>query len=489
MGLVHLRAKRTEEASRVLARALKLAPDEPWVLTALGTVARQRGELDTATGLQRRAVERAPEKARLHGNLAITEMAAGRLPQAETAATRALELAPDDVWVVSIGASVLSRVARSRALAGELVPAAAAADRALRLAPSPLSRANRALIHLAQDQLEAAAVLAESAAKEAPELPTALYARGRVRYQRGDLSGARADFSAAYVGSKDPAAASAEGAALVRAGELDAAVDRLDAAHKAHPGDADVRLNRAVAHLLRRLGRLGRGGGNARDVNDLRLALQQEAALPPLWAARGRYAALVTQLRRKDGVAARQHLGRFTPLARKAGKRVLDGSAPKRHLEFLTAYTNVLLGQDERAAGLLTGLREVKNRASPEARLLRTVHDRAGLALLKSGRSGEAVARLKKAQAIKRTPQTSHNVAVADFQRGKKKGKDKVFRRLAAEVPEALFNLAVVLEAKGAHEPAFRAYRRYAATGGPHAAKARELADAKQRIFGFEEGK
>ena len=205
-----------------------------------------------------------------------------------------------------------------------------------------------------------------------------------------------------------------------------------------------------------------------------------------MWAARARYVALLNALRRADGTAARAHLTRMTQLERQAEGSALSADAPPRHVDYLTAYVNMLLKQYDRAAQVLESLPGGRRRAgADEGRLLRTAYDQMAHARIKAGDVVGAVKLWKAAQAIEKDAATDSNLAVADWRRGKRRGVEKVWAALVGQVAEASFNLAVALDARGKHEEAWRSYLRYAKSGGAHAAKAREVADAKQRIFGF----
>ncbi len=486
LGLIHLRAGRTDQAEGPLRKALALAKDEPWVLTALGTLARQRGRFDEAADLQRQAVKLAPARGRLHANLALTELRADRLEAAQAAIDEALKTEGDDDWVKGVATSVLAARARGLAQAGKAAEAEALVTRALALRPGPALQANRALLRLARADLDGARTDAAAAVAAALDLPAARYAEGRVALAAGELAQAIAALEAAHQKRPSAATATALGAARLRAGEVDAAVDALSTAAETWPDDAALATTLAVGRLLRVGERLARPI-TTRDNADLRAAVAAEDALPPLWAARARYASLVASLRRGDGNAARLHLSRLNALSRQSEGDVLAPSAPPRHIDYLTAHTNALLKQWDRVESLLSSMRTAKRGNTDEGRLLRQAYDQLGLSRLKAGDEASAVKLLKQAQAIDREADTENNLVVADWNRGRRRNAEKAWRALSGQVPEAIFNLAVAVEAKGKHREAWQLYRRYAATGGAHAAKAREVADAKQRIFGFGE--
>ncbi|MCA9541308.1 MAG: tetratricopeptide repeat protein [Myxococcales bacterium] len=116
------------------------------------------------------------------------------------------------------------------------------------------------------------------------------------------------------------------------------------------------------------------------------------------------------------------------------------------------------------------------------------MHERLAAALFERGDLRNAERHLQAAQKLGATPETEHNLAVLAWQQGKRKRQLQQWTALVSKVPEARFNLGVALEAAGRHREAYEAFDRFAKTGGgPNAAKAGEIAEAKRRIFGFAE--
>ncbi len=489
MGVIHLRSGNPDAAEKQLlaARAIK---DDPWVVSGLGTVARQRKNYDEAGKLHARAVAMDGTKARLHANLALTQYRAGKLAEALKALDAALKLDAKDAWIRSLAGTLYAAQAKG----AEPVEAMKLTEAALRMRPKdPKLLANRSLLRVAAGDAPGATADAEAALAIDPKLASARYAQGRALLASGDSAAASDTFRAAYELAPSAGAAASQGAALLSLGKVEGAVELLDAARRSHPESKTLRQNRALAHYRRAAARVNKGVSSGRDANDLKVALANSAQLGRLVAARAHYAALVVALRRGDGTSARQHLAKAQSLASKARKakqgRMLTRRASPQHLEYLTAYTNTLIRRFDRAAQLLEPLRAARNARNPEGKLRRHVLQLVGEAALKAGELGKAQRAFSTAQILSKAPQTDLNLAVISWGRAKqarqRKRIEARFKVLRKKVPEAIYNHAVALEARGAHEEAWAAYKKYAAQGGPKSGKAAEIAEAKARIFGF----
>ncbi len=488
-ALIHLAAGRTDAAAPFLSAAARLKPEDPWVLSAQGTLARQQGRLDEAAARHRGATERLPTNARLHANLALTELRARRTGAAGVAVERALKLDAEDEWVRGAAATVLASQAKAAAKGGDAKGADTLLSRAIGLRPGDARLlASRALVRLDAGLKTLALTDARAATKAAPKDALARYALGRALYAAGDLEAARDAFVTANSQQPMDSAVAGRGAAMLRLGAIDEATVVLEAAHKAAPDAKPIRLNRAAAHYHRAARRLAKGA-TARDAGDLKIALASEGDLKPLTAARVNYAALVVALRRGDGAEARQYLaalGRHAAALRKqkVRGRYLTRRTSPQHVEYLNAFTNALLKRYDRAYATVEGLRAAKKKRRPEAKLARWLLDRLGVAAFKAGRRKEAIERLAAAQRFGRDDATESNLLAARYPtRGQRY--ERRWRALARKVNEAAFNLGVVLDRAGKHEAAWKAYTRYAKTGGAYAKRAKEVADAKARIFGF----
>ncbi|MCB9550434.1 MAG: tetratricopeptide repeat protein [Myxococcales bacterium] len=495
IAIIHLRNDRAEEALAPLQAAQKLRPDDPWILSALGTAARQQGRLDEALALHQKAAAKAAaaegdRHAKVHANLALTALLADRVDEAETAISHALARGGADEWVTQAALSVLTAAARARARAGDL-PGAEARLESARSASAPATPPSAPTSRSCRPKPAAPTPRSRSPAPPPRPPPTAPPPAPR--------SPARALAAKPASTTRPPPptprsprpararAAAGEGAALLAAGRTAEAVTRLDAAAAARPDDRALQKNRAIAHLRRAAELLDRRLDAAADVQ---IAVEADALLDPIDVARAHYAALVLALRRERDREAEAHLARLTRALREApeGARLLDEKAPARHLDLLTAYTHVLRGQDARALTLLEGLRDARRADSEAGRLLHIVHHRLGRAAALAGDLRAARTHLEAARQLAVTPALTHDVAVLDWLANRRGKQAEVWAALIGKVPEARFNTGVALEAAGKHEEAWRAFARAAREGGPQAATAAEIADAKRRVFGFEGG-
>lgn len=506
IAMIHLRNGRAAEAVPSLEAARALRPDDPWVLSALGTAARQQGRLEDALALHQIAAAKATQAAaktppaapaetapppgdrhaKVHANLALTALRLDRIEDAETAIAHALTRDPQDPWVADAALAVLTTAARAHARQGDLPGAEARLRRALEVRPQdPVVAADLAAVQAESGRPDEALALARAATERAPEQVTARAALARALLASGVYDEAAAAY-ADLAEARPALAAAGEGAALLAAGRTADAVTRLDAAAAARPEDPTIRKNRALAHLRRAAELIDRRLEAAADVQ---IAVEADALLEPLDIARAHYAALVLALRRDRDREAEAHLARLTRALRDApeGARLLDPKAPARHLDLLTAYTHILRGQDARALAILETLRDAKRPESEAARLLHIVHHRLGRAAALAGDLREARTHLEAARQLAASPALTHDIAVLDWLAGRRGRQAEIWTGLIGKVPEARFNAGVALEAAGKHEEAWRAFARAAREGGPQAATAAEIADAKRRVFGFEE--
>lgn len=492
IGIIHLRNNRAAEAIPPLRDALDLRPKNPWILSALGTAARQQGRLDDALALHRKAAAEAARAdgdrhAKVPANLALTALAADKIPDAEANIALALARDADDPWVLDAALSVLTAAARAQARNGDLRGARARLGRAIELRPDhPVVQADLALLEAALGDAEPALARARAAADAAPDQTTARVALARALLTTGAHQQAAQTY-AALADARPGLAAAGEGAALLAAGRTDEAITRLDAAAEARPADTAIKRNRALAHLRRAAGTLDRRLEAAADVQ---IAVEADDLLEPIDVARAHYAALVLALRRARDREAEGHLARLDRARREApdDARLLAPGAPARHLELLTAYVNVLRGQDERALQLLTTRRDARRGDTEAGRLLHIVHHRLGRAAATKGDLREARAHFESARKLAQSPALTHDIAVLDHLAGRRGRHADTWAALVNQVPEARFNTGVALEAQGKHREAWQAFSAAARAGGPHAKRAAEIADAKRRVFGFDAG-
>lgn len=487
IGLIHLRKARTDPARKALDAARTIAPKDPWVISALGTVARQKGELRTALALHSEAAGLLPDNARLQANLALTASVQGSLSVAEAAIDKALAAPTPDAWVRAAGARVLARIARSR-LDEDPRAALKRIESALGLTPDePHLLAARALARLATGSADAALTDARAAAEALPDDPGVQVTLARALLATGDAAKAGEIIAPIHRAAPSARTAALLGAALTAAGNFDDAITLLDA-DKAWRSVPSVAVNRALARFARVLRDLPGGGAQRRTAKDLRVILGVADQLPPSLVARARYAAAINALRRGEAREGRGQLAQANSLGRAA--RAEDPAAwhlrkgtPGGHTDYLLAYADAIQGRFDAVKERLA-----KRKGGLEKRLLRYVFGRVGAAHFKAGKLRLAKAAFDAAAKLSADPTIEHNQQVVAWRQKRRKGAVKVWRALQAKVPEALFNLGVAYEASGDQRKAWQAFVRYAETKRAHATRAREIADVKQRIYRFEAG-
>src|SRR5215467_15199999 len=84
------RAGRFEEAERIYAEVLAVAPDNAEALHLSGLIAATRGDLDSASWLLERAIAAMPNEAYLHASQGNLYFARGMIPEMTAAYRRAL---------------------------------------------------------------------------------------------------------------------------------------------------------------------------------------------------------------------------------------------------------------------------------------------------------------------------------------------------------------------------------------------------------------
>jgi len=182
------------KADALLARAVALAPDEPDVLVAAGSLALSRHEFIAALEYGRRATAAAPFRPAAFGVLTDALVELGRYDEAVAAAQRMVDLRPD--------LASLSRVSYLRELHGDLPGALDAMRRALE-AGAPRGEASAFVeahigdLLVATGDLDAADRAYESATRRVDGYPYGLAGRGRVRAARGELAAAASLYEAA----------------------------------------------------------------------------------------------------------------------------------------------------------------------------------------------------------------------------------------------------------------------------------------------------
>jgi tetratricopeptide (TPR) repeat protein len=482
IGVLHLKRRRTAQARAAFDEAARRAPKDAWVISAQGTVARQNGDLVAAEARHREAAEARPESARLHANLAVTLFRAGRLDDAEAAIKAGLERDNMDPWIRQAAATILSAQLAARLSAGDADAAVKLGETVARLRPDDARlRANLALALVAAGRGPEAEEAAATAVRMPDAPPVARYALGRAQVANGKIAEGGRACAAAYELAPGPDYAACAGGAALRGGSRDAALTLLDIAHAKWPDHEALRINRALA----RFDRYARGEGERGDVA---LALAVVEKLPAPTAARVRYAAALNDLRRGDGKDALVHLGALATLLDVVpkGERVLKVRATRPHLDLLEAWGLFLQNRHDRVVAILGRSRAARRARNPEGQLLRGAHEMLAYASYRNGQVRDAGDHLRAAKRVGASATVDHNIAVTDYEGGKRTPAERRFKKLQSNVPEARFNLAVALDNRGDHRGAYTLYRAYARGKGAYSKRAGELADVKLRIFGFE---
>ena len=487
IGLIHLRSARADAAIAALESAQKIAPKDPWVISALGTVARQRGDLRKALALHSEAASALPKNARLQANLALTAAAQGSLSVAESAIDTALASSTIDSWVRAAGARVLAQIAQSR-LDAAPKDALLRIEQALTLQPDdPRLLAARALARLQTGANGPALDDANKAAKALPAERGIQVTLARALLATGDAAKAVEILEPIHVAEPTARSAALLGAALTAASRFDDAIALLDT-KKDWRSVPSVAINRALARFARVLRDLPSGAAQRRVAKDLRVILAASDSLPKLLVARARYAAAINALRRGEAregrgqLAQANSLGRAARAANPADWHLRKGT-PGAHIDYLLAYADAIQGRFDAVKERLA-----KRKGGLEKRLQRYVFGRVGAAHFKAGKLRLAKAAFDAAAKLSADPTIEHNQQVVAWQQKRRKVAANVWRKLQGKVPEALFNLGVAYEATGEQRKAWQAFVRYTETGRAHAARAREIADIKQRIYRFEAG-
>lgn len=274
-GRTALALARDDEARRLLERALELDPRAAAAHEALGRLATSRGEDAVAAERFRRALELQPHADRLHYQLGQALARLGQdAPAREHLARRGeAEVGLDDPLLREIHGGVESvglLLARARGAftAGDLDQAAAAASRALEIAPDDAgARLVAGAVAYERGRRDEAIEHFAEAVRLRPESSRASYGLGRALAASGREEEAIAALRQAV--GLDPGLVQARvelGHALERAGRPAQAVAEYEAVLATSPLDAAVHLRRAFA--LIRAGRHAEARDRLRDDAD-----------------------------------------------------------------------------------------------------------------------------------------------------------------------------------------------------------------------------
>ncbi len=489
VGLVQLRRGSLDDADKSLATAHRLAPTDPWVMSAQGTVARRRGNLDLAGNLHQQAVDAAPDKARLQANLALTRLLRKQLVEADSAVTRAVALDAGDPYVRQTAATVLATTARARLQDNDAAGAEARLRQAITAQPdAPELRSDLAVVLLAEGKAPEALTESEAASTAAPTNGAVALARARVLLGAGKPAEARAALASAPEAAKLPAAPALLAAVALRTAEPDTAIELLEPLEKAGPLDPASLHNLALARLEKAVRELHDTKDSPAGLEALRAATKTDDALVPAVQARAAYLSLIAALRRGDGAAATQYQARLPGTSAAAALKDLQGAlvgAAPGHLEMLAAFTHLVSRREDRAVAALEALKASHKPNTPEARLLRRAYDKQAEKAWAAGNLADVAKMLKGSAGLGRDAVVDHNQAALELRQNRKAKVEPRLRAVLNQVAEAWFNLGVTLDAQGRHEDAYRAFLHAGQSGGAFSAKARDLAEAKRRIFGF----
>lgn len=154
----------------------------------------EKNDLSSAFALLDEALRLNPDHARARFDRAMIRLVQGQLDQALTDVDRAAQLQPTDSRI--LGAQCVIRVA-----AGQVDAGLASCQQALAIKQSPLFESNaliaRGQAYLLLKRLSDARADFEEALRFTPTHMRALYGRGLVRQQLGDVEGGKADMEQA----------------------------------------------------------------------------------------------------------------------------------------------------------------------------------------------------------------------------------------------------------------------------------------------------
>lgn len=245
LGALCFEAGRREAAIGFLERAVRAAPADPEMRSALANAYAAGGMFGQAERECRAALERAPDVAALHFLLGRVLRDQGRSADAETAFARTLALAPNH----AAAAYGLARLLEG----GTDKPAAIAAfRRAIALEPGRAEAQYRLGRLLRGDDDRAAADAFEAALRLRPDYAEALSDLGTIRQQDGKLAEAVALYHRALAAKPDLAEASVNlSAALLTEGDKAGAKQAATTALAMKPGYAPalMALGRAEVAL------------------------------------------------------------------------------------------------------------------------------------------------------------------------------------------------------------------------------------------------
>lgn len=243
----HHRAGRLSDAEKIYRQVLAQEPDHCEAMHLLGVIAGQRGNLDIAIAMIRRAIEIDGKNAEAYRNLGGFLAQRGRFEEACTALCRAVELRPDDQHARAELAKVYYSLGAAWMQRGRLNEAIAAHGKAIEINPN-FWMGHFALAH---------------ALRGAGRFNEALTAYGRALAIKPDLIDAHVSMAVIF-----------------------AELQRFDEAMACHARAAAINPNAAIVHETMGTILLPRHGAGA-AIPHFRRAVEKDPKLLSAWASLG----------------------------------------------------------------------------------------------------------------------------------------------------------------------------------------------------------
>ncbi len=233
--------KQTAQVEQLSREVVRRDPDNAGGWLMLGIVARQRGRLDQAIDLVKRATELRPAESGFWGTYAAMLGERGRLDEALKSFARAVNLAPDDV-------EIRYNFGRTLWKAGRLDEAAAAFEATLRIKPGlPQAYHSLGKVLHAQGRVGEAIEALHRAVELKPDYADVWNDLGLMLQETGKLAEAVGAFETALRLKATPGVLSNLGTALRESDRLDEAIGAYRAALQAAPDSATIACNLGMA--------------------------------------------------------------------------------------------------------------------------------------------------------------------------------------------------------------------------------------------------